>query len=73
MVRRLDYGLPPLIEDSINTDFEFIEADLSEIGPIHQRIDGGEFDVIIHMASISLIPICENQPDFAFKSILSLL
>ena len=68
VVDRLDYGLPPLIEDSINTDFEFIEADLSEIGPIHQRIDGGEFDVIIHMASISLIPICENQPDFAFKS-----
>ena len=68
VVDRLDYGLPPLLKASINRDFEFIEADLSDIGTIHERISDGEFDVIIHMASISLIPICENRPDFAFKS-----
>ena len=68
VVDRLDYGLPPLLKASINRDFEFIEADLSDIGTIHDRISDGEFDVIIHMASISLIPICENRPDFAFKS-----
>ena len=68
VIDRLDYGQPPLLKDSINKDFEFIEEDLSKIGPIHERINSGEFDVIIHMASISLIPICENQPDFAYKS-----
>jgi UDP-glucose 4-epimerase len=68
VVDRLDYGLPPILKNSIDRDFEFIKADLSETGSIHERIGSGEFDVIIHMASISLIPICENQPDFAFKS-----
>lgn len=68
VIDRLDYGLPPILKDSIDRDFEFLEEDLSEIGSIHDRIIRGEFDVIIHMASISLIPICENQPDFAFRS-----
>lgn len=68
IVDRLDYGIAPILEDSINKEFELIKQDLSEISDIHERISSGEFDVIIHMASISLIPICENQPDFAFKS-----
>jgi UDP-glucose 4-epimerase len=68
VIDRLDYGIAPLLEDSIDKDFEFIYADLSNIGPIHQRICEGEFDAIIHMASISLIPVCENQPEFAYKS-----
>jgi len=68
VIDRLDYGLPPVLENSINEDFEFIESDLSERSTIHQRISSGEFDSIIHMASMSLIPVCENQPDYAYKS-----
>ncbi len=68
VIDRLDYGLPPVLEDSINKDFEFIESDLSEKSAIHERIALGEFDSIIHMASMSLIPVCENQPDYAYKS-----
>ena len=68
VIDRLDYGLPPILEESINKDFEFIESDLSNRSSIHERISSGEFHSIIHMASMSLIPVCENQPDYAYKS-----
>lgn len=68
VVDRLDYGIPDTLENSINVDFEFINEDLSVISDIHERIKSGEFDSIIHMASISLIPVCENKPDYAYRS-----
>ena len=68
VVDRLDYGIPDDLKNSINKDFEFLEQDLSEISSIHERIKSGEFDSIIHMASLSLIPVCENKPDYAYKS-----
>jgi len=68
VVDRLDYGIAPELVKSVNKDFEFIEQDLSEMSELHERISYGEFDSIIHMASMSLIPVCEKQPDYAFKS-----
>ncbi|RPF75037.1 MAG: NAD(P)-dependent oxidoreductase [Rickettsiales bacterium TMED289] len=68
VIDRLDYGIPDKLKNSLNIEFEFIKEDLSDINNIHNRIKSGEFDVIIHMASISLIPVCENKPDYAFKS-----
>ena len=69
VVDRLDYGIAPILENSIiNNDIELIVSDLSELSSIHDRITDGEFDVIIHMASMSLIPVCENRPEFAYRS-----
>ena len=68
VVDRLDYGIASELVKSVNKDFEFIEQDLSEMSELHERISHGEFDSIIHMASMSLIPVCEKQPDYAFKS-----
>ena len=68
VVDRLDYGIAPILKRSVDKEFEFIKADLSEISEIHERIESGEFEIIIHMASMSLIPVCENRPNFAYRS-----
>tara|TARA_B100001029_G_scaffold179724_1_gene190569 strand:+ start:3781 stop:4770 length:990 start_codon:yes stop_codon:yes gene_type:complete len=68
VVDRLDYGIAPILKRSVDKEFEFIKADLSEISEIHERIESDEFEIIIHMASMSLIPVCENRPNFAYQS-----
>ena len=68
VVDRLDYGISPILEDKIGNEIEFFESDLSEKSNINIRIADGEFDVIIHMASMSLIPVCQERPDYAYQS-----
>jgi len=68
VVDRLDYGIAPILKAKVDKEFELIKEDLSEISEVHQRIQDGEFEIIIHMASMSLIPVCENRPNFAYRS-----
>jgi UDP-glucose 4-epimerase len=65
---RLDYGIAPVLEDKIGHEVELVETELSEKSNLHLRIADGEFDVIIHMASMSLIPVCQERPDYAYQS-----
>src|SRR5262249_40186343 len=55
----------PLFRDRA---FELVEADLYNDKAIFRRIRDREFDSIVHLASLTHIPLCEKYPAFAYKS-----
>jgi UDP-glucose 4-epimerase len=66
---RLDFGLSPLVESLCATGrARFIETDLSEVSSLHERVREGEFEVIVHLASLTHIPFCELYPHVAYQS-----
>lgn len=56
--------IKPLVEQN---KVEFIRTDLAEISDLHQRVCDGDFDVIVHTASLTHIPLCEKYPDYAYR------
>ena len=66
---RLDFGMSPAIDAMCATgEVAFVETDLSTLSPLHDRVERGEFDVVVHLASLTHIPLCERFPEFAYQS-----
>ncbi len=71
----LQFGVSAEIRPLIDSgQVTLIETDLSEKSALHDRIAAGEFDWIVHLASLTHIPFCEKYPDIAYKcNVLTLL
>ncbi len=66
---RLDFGLSPGVEPLVASgSVEFVETDLADRSALHQRLADGEFDAVVHLAALTHIPLCDQYPDFAYKS-----
>lgn len=66
---RLFFGISPEVAPLVESGkVEFVNTDLAEISDLHRRIAQGEFGVIVHLASLTHIPLCEQYPDFAYRA-----
>ncbi|HBH00771.1 MAG TPA: hypothetical protein DDZ42_02450 [Candidatus Rokubacteria bacterium] len=66
---RLDFGTSPDVDAlCANGSVELVKTDLAELSPLHRRVREGEFEAIIHLASLTHIPLCEEYPHIAYQS-----
>ena len=66
---RLDFGISPEVEPLLRgKKIEFVETDMAYLSPLFSRLAGGEFDAVVHLAALTHIPLCDQYPDFSYRS-----